>query len=71
MSEPTRDAASYLAQWDNNALPLPPHRTTEDHEYEGTTKAGKDRWLSDTEVPEPPRPEDLSYNLLHHLGAKS
>lgn len=33
MSEQTRDAASFLAQWDNNALPLPPHRTAEEHKY--------------------------------------
>lgn len=34
MTEPTRDAASYLAQWDNSALPLRPHRTARDCECE-------------------------------------
>lgn len=34
MIEPTRDVASYWVQQDNNALPLPPHRTAGDYECE-------------------------------------
>lgn len=41
MSEPARDAASSLAQWDNNALPWLSHRIARAPERKGIVKAEK------------------------------
>lgn len=71
-SEPARDAASLSSQWDNNTLPLHPHRTPRDHKRDGIRQDEICcNVVNDSRVPDAPKPEYMSCDSsILVLGAR-